>query len=37
VNASSKQKVNYFPLITANNRLEDHCVHFGKWFTANKN
>jgi nitrite reductase/ring-hydroxylating ferredoxin subunit len=37
VNASSKQRVNYFPLMSANNRLEDHCVHFGKWFIANKN
>jgi nitrite reductase/ring-hydroxylating ferredoxin subunit len=30
------QKGNYFPLIKAMNRYEDHCVHFGKWVKANK-
>jgi len=26
------QKGNYFPLMKAMNRYEDHCVHFGQWF-----
>jgi hypothetical protein len=30
-----KIKGKYFPLITAHNRLEDHCVHFGKWVKEN--
>lgn len=30
------QKGNYFPLMKAMNRYEDHCVHFGKWFRDNK-
>lgn len=36
VAAIEKQKGNYFPLMTAMNRYEDHCVHFGKWVTANR-
>lgn len=30
------QKGNYFPLMTAINKYEDHCVHWGKWFLQNK-
>jgi nitrite reductase/ring-hydroxylating ferredoxin subunit len=30
------QKGDYFPLIKAMNRYEDHCVHFGKWVMENK-
>ena len=30
------QKGDYFPLMTAINRYEDHSVHFGKWVTENK-
>jgi phenylpropionate dioxygenase-like ring-hydroxylating dioxygenase large terminal subunit len=30
------QKGNYFPLMKAVNKYEDHCVHFGKWFKQNK-
>jgi predicted adenine nucleotide alpha hydrolase (AANH) superfamily ATPase len=30
------QKGNYFPLMKAINRYEDHCVHFGNWVTNNK-
>jgi nitrite reductase/ring-hydroxylating ferredoxin subunit len=26
----------YFPLNKSQNRLEDHCVHFGNWFKDNK-
>jgi phenylpropionate dioxygenase-like ring-hydroxylating dioxygenase large terminal subunit len=29
------QKGKYFPLTTAHNHLEDHCVHFGKWVKDN--
>ena len=36
VAATEKQKGNYFPLMKAMNRYEDHCVHFGKWVTANR-
>lgn len=36
VAASEKQKGNYFPLMKAMNRYEDHCVHFGKWVRENK-
>lgn len=36
VAAAEKQKGNYFPLINAMNRYEDHCVHFGKWVRANR-
>lgn len=34
--AADLQKGNYFPLMKAMNRYEDHCVHFGKWVTENK-
>lgn len=30
------QKGNYFPLMKAMNKYEDHCVHWGKWFLENK-
>jgi hypothetical protein len=30
------QKGDYFPLMKASNRYEDHCVHFGKWILENK-
>ena len=30
------QKGNYFPLMKAMNRYEDHCVHWGKWVKENK-
>ena len=36
VMAIEKQKGKYFPLIKPSNRLEDHCVHFGKWVTRNR-
>jgi hypothetical protein len=36
VAAIEKQKGGYFPLMQASNRLEDHCVHFGKWVRDNK-
>lgn len=29
------QKGNYFPLMKAMNRYEDHCVHWGKWVKEN--
>jgi hypothetical protein len=29
------QKGNYFPLITAMNKYEDHCVHWGRWYKEN--
>jgi hypothetical protein len=35
VETIEKIKGKYFPLITAHNRLEDHCVHFGKWVKEN--
>lgn len=31
------QKGNYFPLMQAMNRYEDHCVHWGKWIREHKN
>lgn len=34
--AIEAQKGAYYPLMNAVNRLEDHCVHFGKWVTENK-
>jgi nitrite reductase/ring-hydroxylating ferredoxin subunit len=34
--AAELQKGNYFPLVKAMNRYEDHCVHFGDWVRANK-
>jgi phenylpropionate dioxygenase-like ring-hydroxylating dioxygenase large terminal subunit len=30
------QKGNYFPLMKAMNKYEDHCVHFGNWVKLNK-
>ena len=36
VAAIEKQKGKYFPIVNAHNRLEDHCVHFGKWVTEHK-
>ena len=30
------QKGNYFPLMKAMNRYEDHCVYFGNWVKNNK-
>ena len=36
VAASELQKGNYFPLMKAMNRYEDHCVHFGNWFRQHK-
>jgi nitrite reductase/ring-hydroxylating ferredoxin subunit len=35
VETIEKIKGKYFPLTTSHNRLEDHCVHFGKWFKEN--
>ena len=34
--ATEKQKGNYFPLMAAVNKFEDHCVHFGNWYKENK-
>lgn len=34
--AADLQKGDYYPLMKAMNRYEDHCVHFGKWVTENK-
>lgn len=31
VAAAELQKGNYFPLMKASNKYEDHCIHFGKW------
>jgi len=36
VETAELQKGDYFPLMKALNRFEDHCVHFGKWVTENK-
>lgn len=36
VQAIERQKGAYFPLMSASNRLEEHCVHFGKWVKENK-
>ena len=36
VETAELQKGDYFPLMKAFNRYEDHCVHFGKWVTENK-
>ena len=35
VGAAEKQKGNYFPLMSAMNKWENHCVHFGKWYREN--
>jgi len=37
VQAIESQKGPYFPLIKSQNRLEDHCVHFGQWVYKNRN
>jgi nitrite reductase/ring-hydroxylating ferredoxin subunit len=34
--AIEKQKGSYFPLMSANDRLEEQCVHWGQWFNKNK-
>jgi phenylpropionate dioxygenase-like ring-hydroxylating dioxygenase large terminal subunit len=36
IQAAELQKGNYFPLINAMNRYEDHCVHFGNWVKDNR-
>lgn len=36
VAASEKQKGAYFPLVNAMDWTENHCVHFGEWYRANK-
>jgi phenylpropionate dioxygenase-like ring-hydroxylating dioxygenase large terminal subunit len=36
VGAIEQQKGSYFPLMKASSRLEEHCVHFGKWITKNR-
>jgi hypothetical protein len=36
VQAIEAQKGKYFPLMQTQNRLENHCIHFGKWVTENK-
>jgi nitrite reductase/ring-hydroxylating ferredoxin subunit len=36
VAAAELQKGDYFPLMTAMNHYEDHCVHFGNWFREHK-
>jgi hypothetical protein len=35
VTAIEAQKGPYFPLKNSQNRLEDHCVHFGNWYQEN--
>lgn len=37
VAAAEVQRGDYFPLMKAMNRYEDHCVHFGKWVREHKN
>jgi hypothetical protein len=34
--AIEKQKGPWFPITVPYNRLEEHCVHYGKWVMANK-
>jgi hypothetical protein len=34
--AIEKQKGPWFPITIPYNRLEEHCVHYGKWIMANK-
>lgn len=34
--ASGLQKGDYFPLINATNKFENHCVHFGQWVKNNR-
>lgn len=36
VQAIETQKGKFFPLMEAQNRLEEHCIHFGKWVNKNK-
>jgi nitrite reductase/ring-hydroxylating ferredoxin subunit len=36
VAAAELQKGNYFPLMTAVNKFEDHCIHFGQWVKNNR-
>ncbi len=36
VAAIEMQKGKYFPIVKPYNRLENHCVHFGKWILENK-
>lgn len=36
VKTVEQQTGGYFPLMKSCNRLEDHCVHFGKWVSENK-
>lgn len=36
VAVSELQKGDYFPLMKAVNRYEDHCIHFGEWVRKNK-
>lgn len=36
VSAIEAQKGPYFPLLKSQNRLEDHCVHWGKWVKNNR-
>ena len=36
VAAAELQKGNYFPLMKAMNRYEDHCVHWGNWVRKNR-
>lgn len=35
VEASAQQKGGYFPLMSAMNEWENHCIHFGKWYREN--
>lgn len=34
--AIESQKGPYYPLMKAVNRLEEHCIHYGKWITKNR-
>ena len=34
--AIESQKGPYFPLMKTQNKLENHCVHFGKWVTKHR-
>jgi len=36
VEAIETQKGHWFPIKSAHNRLEDHCVHFGEWVAINR-
>lgn len=36
VSAIELQKGSYFPLMFTKDRLEEHCVHFGKWVKENR-